>query len=217
MDSNRQIQTIVFDLDGTLIESIGPTIEVLKSTLQAHFNRPFKTEEVTQHFGEPEERMFKSMFGDELGSRLCEKYISNFEKMAHEIKVFDQIREVLQDLSATGFQIGLYTARGTATTRPLLQALKLHSYFESIVTGSDVQRGKPHTDGLLYLLDKMVEVPERVAYVGDTHKDIEMAHAAKSYAVGCTWSTHCDLSSLEQSKPHLTVSSPLDLLKFFKP
>ncbi len=96
----------------------------------------------------------------------------------------------LRRLQRHGVRIGLVTASTRAVVEPNLARLNLTGVFETAWYSDDVERGKPHPEGLLRALDVLGVSAARTVYVGDTLTDLEMARAAGAgfAAVGVTTS-----------------------------
>lgn len=93
------------------------------------------------------------------------------------------VPETMARLRGAGIRLAIYTGSGGESFLPLQQAGLLET-FDVVVTARDVGRPKPHPEGLWRCLERLGEVPHRVAYVGDTAADMQAARAAGLTAVG---------------------------------
>jgi HAD superfamily hydrolase (TIGR01549 family) len=210
------MKAIGFDLDGTLVNSLGHTLELLQNSVAAlgiDFEVPPR-EKIVQYFGLPEEKIFAKLFGPVDGARVCTKYVELFGERLNEMPLFEGVQELLEDLTARKVVVGLYTARGRTCAELILKHQNIESHFQAIVTGTDVEMGKPHPEGLSRLAQELGVDAERMYYLGDSPLDIRMAHSTKSRAVAALWCPHHDPRSLRRENPHHEFKSVSELQSF---
>ncbi len=206
---------LAFDMDGTLINSLGITIEVLARTVQSFTNIMPTRDEIVSHFGVSEEKIFANVFGVEQGPAMNLRYNEFFKEDVHKTEVFSGITNMLKELSnMEDVSLALYTARGRGTTDILLEHHRLLDFFDYVITGSEVSLGKPHPEGLQKIKAALGFSNEPMYYVGDSHKDIEMAKAIGATPVGVQWCPLVDKETLSASQPHKLFSEPSQLHQY---
>ncbi len=184
----RNRRTVLFDVDGTLVNSID--------------GYRLAAERAVQPFGwsvSPEAVSRAMNFGDRFWDLVVpaeslgdEKLIERLRRdtMAHWPAVLDEcvllypgIAGLLERLNSAGVRMGICTASRGESFRPLEQA-GLLGFFEEIVTARDVARRKPDPEGILLCMERMGVVPAETVYIGDTVADMQASHAAGLFAVG---------------------------------
>lgn len=203
---------VIFDLDGTLIDSLGVTLKILKRIIERESGSPIENSDIVKHFGHPEETIFERFFGLTRKETLLQEYLVGVRQVSTEIRYFRGIPEILSDLNRRGIRVGLYTARGHAATHIIGESLRFSDWLHPIVTGSDVKNGKPHPEGLDQILKSWnLEGPDAV-YIGDSPKDVQMAKVAGCLSVGAAWSHQASASDLLATEPDFLLNEVSDLV-----
>lgn len=191
----------MFDLDGTLIDSLDSTFEALEWATGQHAGRAMTRAEFAQNLGLPEETILANSGFADPADRLLGLYVEHLKKLiAKQIPVFEGIRETLSVASGRNVKIGLFTARGQLATEMLLDVLDLKAFFgDRIVTGTGLSKGKPHPEGLLKLIQRLGAEGQRSFYLGDSPMDMQMARSAGVKALGAGWAFHADKAKLQEA------------------
>ncbi|MGD2074680.1 MAG: phosphoglycolate phosphatase [Gammaproteobacteria bacterium] len=181
--SSRLIQTVLFDLDGTLLDTAPDLAAALNATLQANGRPvlPFGTiRAVASHgaaalirlgFGiEPDDARFEP-----LRQQLLDHYLAH---IADQTRLFPGMEVVLVSLEARGLSWGVVTNKPHRLTRPLLSALELDRRAAGVVCGDTLRERKPHPAPLLHACALIGSTPRRCLYVGDAERDIRAGQAA---------------------------------------
>ena len=145
----REVKAILFDLDGTLVDSFRTWFYVYNDSLK-HFG--FKTlskKEFQKCFGTPIEHAVKyHLKGIQIGE-LEKIYNFYFKKRINKVKLFADTIKILEKLRQQKVEIGLITGSTNAITFAIMRNFKLKKYFGAIITMNDVKRGKPAPDMVL--------------------------------------------------------------------
>jgi pyrophosphatase PpaX len=180
--------TVLFDLDGTLIDS-GPII--LASMRHAS---------LTVLGREPDEELVRAAIGGpglvaqmrDLDPRrvdeLVDAYRAHNEPLHAELEAFEDVLELLPRLRAEGRSLGIVTAKRVRTVELALDRFPaLRDVMDVIVGAEDTERHKPDPDPLLEALRRLGAAPATAAYVGDSPFDVRAAKAAGVLAVAVGW------------------------------
>lgn len=108
-------------------------------------------------------------------------------------------------------KVGLYTARGRAATQRILDYHGLAPLMDWWITGSDLKDPKPHPEGLLRMARELGATPAQCFYVGDSPKDMKMAHAAGFKAIAANWCPNSSVKDLLAEQPHHLLTDPRQL------
>ena len=181
------MQAILFDWDGTLVDSLG-AFHRANATVMATFDLPFD-EVVYRRNYVPDWRLMYLRLGVP-GDRLDEAnelWHATFAA-GTDVAAFEGVAAALERLRQTGARLGIVTAGDRAIVVPQLERTGLAELLETCVFGDDLPVHKPDPAPLrkaLELLD-LVDRAEEVAYVGDAPTDMQMACAVGVRAVGIT-------------------------------
>ena len=120
------------------------------------------------------------------------------------VKPFPHTHEVLEQLKAAGYRLGVVTTKIRMSTDKGLRLTGLYDYMEAIVTVDDVQNAKPHPEPVQRAIELLGGKPEETMMVGDSTVDMESALQAGAIPVGVAWS----LKGEELLRKHGAPSSP---------
>ncbi len=181
--SSPKIQTILFDLDGTLLDTAPDLAQALNATLQANGRAALPFEQirpVVSHGGsalirlgfqlEPQHPHFEP-----LRTQLLDYYQAH---IADQTRLFPGMEAVLQHIEAHSLNWGVVTNKPGWLTGPLLEALDLHRRAASVVCGDTLNECKPHPAPLLHACKLIGTPPGHCVYVGDAERDIKAGHNA---------------------------------------
>lgn len=204
---------IVFDLDGTLVDSLP---DIVASFLAGFVHRGIEVPAqaaVEAAIGEPLETMYSAFAPPEEVSPLCAFYRSHYrEHFQDSSRPFPGVFDLLKELGSRGYLRVVATTKKSALAVPFAKAMGLSSHLDH-VQGTDVGPAKPAPDVIHRALGAVDG--EGTWMVGDTVHDIEAGRAAglRTYAV--SWGTHTK-ARLEASRPDVLapdLSRLLDVIE----
>jgi phosphoglycolate phosphatase-like HAD superfamily hydrolase len=208
------IQGIIFDLDGTLADTLPICIQAYQETLKHFTGRSFTEEEITAHFGLIEAGILQRIIPEhwEEGLKL---YFEIYERLHVECTTpFPGIDRVLQLLKERGILMAVVTGKGDYTAAYTLKYLGIAQYFEHVEVGDANTVVKAQAIGKILTAWNME--PRYAAYVGDTYSDMEQAVTAGVLPLGAAWgetSTLASPNSTIQATTFPTIDSFIDWLK----
>ena len=177
---------VLFDIDGTLIDTEQMLITVFSDTLQRHYHRDLTTEEFHSTFGLPCDVALRS-----IGLEPCQEVLDDIQRgitqslgLAH---VFPDVGEMIRSLYDFGFTMGLVTSKNRHEFQNSFVPFGLMHYFSLAVCSDDTPRGKPHPDPILHYLALQEAVPEETVYIGDTLFDCQCAKRAGVDFILAAW------------------------------
>ena len=206
-------RVILFDLDGTLIDS-GPII--MASMRHAS---------VTVLGREPDEEAVRAAIGGQgLVSQmrdldpdrvdeLIDVYRAHNEPLHATLETFDGIPELLRELAGRGHQLGIVTAKRCSTVNLAFDRFPFLPELTDVLVGSeDTERHKPDPDPVLEALRRLGATPEEAVYVGDSPFDIQAGNAAGSYTIAVGWGGIHPDERLLAEEPDALVQRPEEIL-----
>ena len=187
MRKARRFEAVIFDLDGTLADTI-PLIAVsFNAAVGPVMGRDFTLEEVIAKFGLPDSAMLRREVGDERWAEVNERYHQNYHALHSMVTVFDGVREMLDALVMADVPMGIMTGKGRRTADITLGALAWDMYFGAVITGDEAVRPKPAPDGPLEVARMLGVEAGRCAFVGDAPADIKAGRAAGMRTIAAGW------------------------------
>lgn len=183
------IRTLLFDLDGTIIDTNELIIQSFLHTFEGLGPEPLTREHIVPNMGRPLIEQMVHFSGREQVEDLMVKYREfNIGRHDELVTEFPYVRETLAQLHAAGVKLGVVTSKIRRTTEMGLRLTGMYDFFGTIVTVDDVKKPKPDPEGICKALLDLGADASTAMMVGDSHYDIEAAHNAGIRSVGVSWS-----------------------------
>ncbi|QNI33044.1 HAD-IA family hydrolase [Alloacidobacterium dinghuense] len=204
-----KIRLIVFDLDGTLIDSRKDLTNSINAMLTEFDRQPLPEEIISEYIGDGAGMLVRRALGDPDDEKFVESALTSFlnHYRIHKLDytyVYDGVFAAL-DVLKTGRQLAVLTNKPVRPAEAICEALGLSPYFFRIYGGNSFATKKPDPEGLTTLIREARVQPEETVMVGDSDVDILTARRARTWAIGCRYG----LSS------HTVESIPSDYLADF--
>lgn len=186
------IRAVLFDLDGTLIDSAPDLAGAGNDMRAARGLAPLAYEQFRPMVGAGARGMVGIALqvgpDDEGFIELRDEFLRRYEqRMTRLTKVFDAMGPVLATLQARGIPWGIVTNKAQRFTDPLVRALGLHTQAATVISGDTTPHAKPHPAPLLEAARRMSLAPELCLYVGDDLRDVQAGQAAGMGTVAAAW------------------------------
>jgi HAD superfamily hydrolase (TIGR01509 family) len=200
---------ILFDLDGVLIDS-EPLHEFTLLELSNRFGRRFGQDELLQFKGLPEtsvaraiQRSFPdlTLTMDEIIRLRLELLRSNF----HRVQMIEGALEFVQRAKSAGFRLGLTTSAARSMQRLACETFALTAYFDTVITGEDIERGKPDPQPYERTAAHLALRPDECIVVEDAGNGVKSGKAAGCFVVAIT--TSFTTQALKLAGADLVVSA----------
>jgi pyrophosphatase PpaX len=205
-------QTVLFDLDGTLIDSGAAILASFHHATETVLGRRFADDVVMASVGGHGIHRQMAAFDAERVDELVDAYRAHNLDLYRQIRLFPGIDAVLERLRDEGRELGVVTVKSRGTVELTFELLPLGTFFDAVVTGDDVERHKPEPDALQLALERLGGEPGSTAYVGDSPFDVQAARAAGMGAIAVTWGGIHGRDRLAPEEPDALVDRPGDLL-----
>ncbi|RAP74837.1 pyrophosphatase PpaX [Paenibacillus montanisoli] len=210
------VKTMLFDLDGTIMDTNELIIQSFMHALKGIVPPDFNREHIIPSMGQPLTMQMQQFSGREDVADLVAAYREiNLKLHDDYVTAFPQVVEVFKRLHEAGIRIGVVTTKMRLTTERGLRFVGLFDYVEpgAIVTIEDVEHPKPHPEPVLKALDVLGADPATTMMVGDSGVDIEAAEAAGVISVGVAWSLKGEEKLKESGARHI-IHDMRDLYAF---
>jgi pyrophosphatase PpaX len=214
------IDTIVFDFDGTLIDTNRAVLESWQAAARELIGHEFSYDRLKTTLGEPLEHTASYLFPDHDTEESVAAYRRfHYEHFQDMIEVFPGVPEMLDRLKKEGYHLVLVTNRRRRTTEIGLKQYGLETYFDAIVTVGEAPKDKPEPEHIWHTLDLIGRGPEAVnggslpaILVGDSQNDMQGGHNAGLKTVRVGWAMATDEAhGNEAAAPDFTIDKPSNL------
>jgi pyrophosphatase PpaX len=185
---DNKITTLLFDLDGTLIDTNELIIQTFLHTFEKYYPNQYKREDILPFMGPSLDQTF-SKIDPERKQELIDTY-RKFNKEKHDeyVTEFEGVYDTITKLKNEGYKLGIVTTKRSEVANMGLKLAKLEPFFENVITFDDVENVKPDPEPIYKALDFFGSSPEETMMVGDNYHDIEAGKNAGTLTVGVAWS-----------------------------
>ncbi len=204
---------VLFDLDGTLIDSIGLILDSYRHTLEAHGLPPHSEEAFRRGVGTPLRVQFAPWARDDAQMEAMIATYREYNLAHHDARVraFPGVPETVRELRASGVGVAIVTSKNRQGALRGLRAAGLDRDVEVVVAVDDVARPKPDREPVDLALSRLGADPGTALFVGDSVHDLRSGRAAGVATGAAGWGT-LDRAHLEAEEPTHWLRSPADLL-----
>jgi len=227
--SHHQTRAILFDLDGTLLDSTDLILRCFQHSWETVCGFTHSREALIQTFGTPLRDAMRRLLlasaprtgwrsaevDDDIIDRLLTEYrsynVANHDSLA---RPFERTAEVLAGLRRRGYLISVVTSKGRELALRGIRLCSLDGLIDSAVFLEDTDLHKPNPEPILACLIRLSEPPHAAAYVGDSPHDMVAARRAGVRTVAALWGPS-PRTELERERPDFTAESITDLLEIF--
>lgn len=214
LPENTKARAVIFDLDGTLIDTLDDITDSMNVVFEACGYAVVKRERARRLVGEGLAILLERASGETDRAKLSElvdRYRAVYrERMFERTRLYDGVGEMLDELTAGRVPMCVLSNKPDEFTVPICERLLQRWTFQAFRgSGSAVLR-KPDPTESLRLCSLMGHAPEQSVFVGDSDIDVLTAHNAGMKSIGVTWGFR-DRSVLEAAKPHVLLDTPREV------
>ncbi|MES2457013.1 MAG: HAD family hydrolase [Bacteroidota bacterium] len=194
-----KLKTILFDLDGTIADTLPLCIAAFKKSIEPLLNKEISEEEIVATFGPSEEGTIRKLI-PAMEAEGITAYLKHYEQLHGMCAVpFPGITELLELLKTRDVQLAMVTGKGIHSTRISLQQFGLSTYFEVLETGSP--EGPNKVNGIRNVLRRLNADLESSIYVGDAPSDIKYCKEIGIPIAAAAWASTTNADELIQLSP----------------
>ena len=181
------IRAVLFDLDGTLLDTAPDMVGALNALRREELRAPLPYDDIRSVVSHGAARVVKAGFPDvdpQSALRLQQRFLDIYRAaLSRETRLFPGMEQVLDALAKWRIKSGIVTNKPAWLTEPLLAELGLRSRFACVISGDTLAERKPHPLPLLHAAALAEVAPAECIYVGDAERDVQAAHAAEMPAL----------------------------------
>lgn len=204
-----KIKAIIFDLDGTLANTLPLCIAAFRRSIEPLIDRSLSDEEIIATFGPSEEGTIMA-----LAPEHYEKGVSSYLKFYKQLHTlcptpFEGIEDLLIDLKDKSVRIAMVTGKGRHSTDISLEQFGIGKYFEAIETG--ISAGPRKAEGIRNILHLFEDIRnEEIIYVGDAPSDIIASRKVGIPVVAAAWAETTEPEKLKELDPDMLFDNIRD-------
>jgi phosphoglycolate phosphatase len=205
--------TILFDLDGTLIDSTEAILESFEQSFERFGLSRADDEEIKSLIGYPLDIMYEKLGVEkELIDEIITAYKKHYRKISAQKTTLLPFAKEAIDKASKSATLGIVTTKTKRYSAELLEHMGIMRYFKVLIGREDVQNPKPHPEPILKALTLLNAKKEETYMVGDTSMDLESAKSAGVNPIGvtCGYGTKKELENLSKN----VFSNPLEAVRF---
>jgi len=214
-------KAILFDLDGTLVDS-APDLGFATDQMRVARGMPsLPLEQYRPMAGAGARGMLGVAFGigpdhADFEALREEFFVRYTECLTHRTRAFPGVDGLINGLLASGLVWGVVTNKSQRFTQPLTAAMPLFASARTIVSGDTTPHSKPHPEPLFEAARQLGLAPQECIYVGDDERDIVAGHAAGMRTVAATYGYLGAQGDVDGWNAHAQINSPLALLQLLQ-
>ncbi|MFO1503093.1 MAG: HAD-IA family hydrolase [Steroidobacteraceae bacterium] len=214
------IRAVLFDLDGTLLDTAPDLVGALNAVRIEQGREPLPFDLARTQVSHGSSGLirlgFPDLSGDPLEAlrlRLLEIYSQH---LAGGTRLFDGCQQVLDYLAARAMPWGIVTNKPAFLTQPLLVTLKLDHLAACVVSGDTLPQRKPHPAPLQLAASQLSVAPAHCLYVGDAERDVQSARAAGMTVLVARYGYLGPADDPASWEPDGHIDSPLQILDYLQ-
>jgi pyrophosphatase PpaX len=214
LSSHIQFTTYLFDLDGTLIDSIDLILECYRHTMKIHLGRVPPDSIWLAGIGTPLRKQFRDFTEDSDEIEAMAATYKEYHHAHHDelLKKYPGAVEPVRLLKERGGKLGVVTSKMVWSTHRGLEICGFDGLFDAFVTAADVEKHKPEPDPVWHALKLLDSKPEEAVFVGDSPHDMAAGRAAGVKTAAVLWGPY-DRKALEPHEPDFWLHEPADIAK----
>lgn len=215
-----KIEALLFDLDGTLVDTASDFVQVLNEQLESHGKPPLPASVIRNTVSDGARALIKLGFGGEPGEQEFEKHrtelLCRYEGLVGKhARLFAGMDDVLQACEDKGLPWGIITNKPRLYTDLLLKRLNIIHRSAVTLCPDDVEKSKPHPESLLLAADNLGLSCEKLVYVGDHERDIQAGRAANMLTVTALYGYLKSINEAKTWPADYQIQQPSELISLF--
>ncbi len=212
---NNKIDTVLFDLDGTLLDSKELIYRSFVHTFEKFYpNHELSDAELDSFFGPPLNVTFAKYTDDQKQIAEMIDYYRKYNVEAHDelVNLFPGVKETIKYLSKHNYKLGVISAKKSDLVNHALEIFKIKEYFDIVIGQDEVKNPKPNPEGIILAIKKLKS--KRAVYVGDSVSDIEAGKNAKIKTCAIAYKKDNGRAPmLMEAEPDMFIDSMYGLIK----
>ncbi|WP_245579616.1 pyrophosphatase PpaX [Alteribacter aurantiacus] len=208
----ENVNTVLFDLDGTLINTIDLIVSSFLHTMEEYYPGEYVQKDVIHFIGPPLSETFEKLDPARVEEMTHTYRTFNHEKHDDLVKEYEGVYETVETLHDQGYKLAIVTTKRSDTAIKGMKLMGLDRFFDVVVALDHVENYKPHPEPLEKALKQLGSRPEEAIMIGDSQHDILGGKNTGTKTAGVAWSIK-GREYLETFEPDVMLDSMSDLLE----
>lgn len=215
-EQEPRFDTFVFDLDGTLLDTLPDLVELTNTALRESGFPERTAAEIRSFVGNGARALMRQAVPQDVGEQATdaamERWMHLFPTVGNNLaEIYPGIEETLHELKARGMKLGVLSNKFEEGVKEVIRT-HLPNTFSAAHGECDEIPRKPNPAGLLRTISELGSSPARTVYIGDSTGDIAVSRNAGVFSAAVTWGYH-DVDRLIEAQPDLLIDHPSKLLE----
>lgn len=204
------IKAVIFDLDGTIGNTLALCVAAFKKTIEPIIGREFSNEEIIATFGPSEEGTIMKLIPEHYDNGIA-GYLEAYKELHGMCSTpFEGMEDILKWLKSKNIIVALVTGKGRKSCDITLDVYQMADFFDMVETGSPEGPIKP--EGIMAVLNKFNLNPNEAIYVGDAPSDVISSRKVGVPVISAAWADTADVEELKKLNPD-EIFTTVDELK----
>ncbi|MFV1985512.1 MAG: HAD family hydrolase [Thiohalomonadales bacterium] len=213
------IKTVLFDLDGTLVDTAPDLADALNYTLSKNGFQELSLDDIRPHVSNGSIALIEFGFNissEEQNFKLYREQLLDFytKNIANKSCLFSGFDNVLNAIEEKGLNWGIVTNKPSYLTDPLLKKLNLYNRAATVVSSDTLEFRKPHPAPMLYACKQAGSKPSECVFIGDALRDIEAGRNAKMKTLIALFGYISEQDDTETWNADGTINNALDIIEW---
>lgn len=215
----KKYDTVIFDLDGTLLNTLGDLSDSVNYSLSLNGLPTRSIEDVRKFVGNGIGRLIELCIPDGLDNHLFHKCLSDFrshysKNMQNKTGAYKGIPEILSELSEKSYKMAIVSNKFDKAVKNLNQVY-FSKYISTAIGESENISRKPAPDTVFKALEEIDSIASKAVYIGDSEVDVKTAKNSGLISIGVTWGFR-DRDVLKQEGADYIIAKPQELLELLE-
>jgi len=212
------ISTILFDLDGTLVDTAPDMAHSLNLLLQEQAKETLSHDIIRPHVSNGSVALVKLGFGDDIEEQrledLKQRYLEIYQENIHiDSCLFQGMETLLKKIEDAGKKWGIVTNKPSWLTEPLLQSMGLAQRSACMVSGDTTEQRKPHPEPMYHACKLIGVDAAECIYIGDAQRDVEAGNNANMKTIIASYGYIGDWEDINSWGADAVIDSPDEIYK----